>query len=225
MIAYRFVPHDQSCFNWILFRELKKSPYLEIKESRLRLFCPSCEKFDHDRAFQENFEDGIRIRSHARNNIVITDDGFWLFDDKLLELIESHGYKGIKTKQLPGTKWHIVNITERRKGDPTTYKRHGHPCGICGRHEAITGLTDYESQIEIPSRSGRFFTNDYDLEGSGHHDKELFVTEDIVETFRGAGIKGGEFMRFLNSDEEKQMRESLAKTNQRKWPKGVRISL
>lgn len=223
MSAYTFYPNDQKWANWVLYREIKEEPYLLVLPRYAHLLCPGCQMFDHDSALAHLLDDEVRIR--AQGNIVVTDDGFCLFDSRAAQVVASNGIKGLALKPLGTTNWHIASLCDRRDSVAGVYASHSPICEKCGRFSEVTGWIEYESQIDIPHDPGTFFASAQSFRGANRRNRQILANEDVVRCFKEAGLKGGRFMRLLTREEEATMQTSLKATGKPRWPPGVQVLL
>jgi hypothetical protein len=221
MNSYRFVSNDQPWNNWLLFLEFKEDLRLIVRQRYDQLVCPKCNRANHDDVFDSGFDEGVRIR--GRGDILTTDDGFLLFNQAAVTVLKQQRIRGVRLKEIPKTPWYVAQVTERRKFDQSVYVSHEPLCSACGRPDCITGLIDYESQIDIPKEGRTLFTTAVGFATLRRRD--IFLTEDVVLALKASGLKGGEFMRLLNGKEEEAMKKSLATHGKSKWPKNVRVRL
>ncbi len=222
MNYYEFIANDQIWNNWLVFEELKDQPP-QIKPRYKYILCPRCHKFDHDAVFKEGFDSNVKIR--GRGDIIATDDGFHCFNDKAKSIIQAEHFKGITFKALGKTGWHVASITLRVKADPRAYELHKPVCPHCKRPAEVTGLFQYESQVEVPRKTGTFFSTIMDRYCSGFFDRPIFATEDVVFALKKAGIKGGMFLRLLNAKEESAEKRIIASGKRPKWPAKSKVFL
>lgn len=223
MNYYELVPNDQTHNNWLLFAELKEPPYLVVKPRYVGYVCPKCKKIDHDKAFVEGFDDGLKIR--ARGDLLCTSEGFLCVSEKVRQIINLKEFSGITLKAIPRTDWWVVNASCRVQADDSAYTLGKPYCEACGRAREAIGLIRCLSQIERPRGKGTFFSPTFNRCGSMNGDRDLFVSEDIVAEFKLQGVKGGMFARLLTQEEYAQVRAMGAEKNPLKWPKGSRVIL
>lgn len=209
----------------LLFTELLGPPFLSIKPRYARFQCPnpSCKKIDHDGVFAEGFEVGLRIRE--KRDLLTASEGFTCVSERVVQLVERCHFAGLRWKQLIGTSWYVVNKECHVTADVNAYQRRGPLCEICGRPREVSGAIQFLRQIVPPEGPGNFFAPTFDRGGSLNGDRDLFLTEDIVEEFRMSGIKGGTCRRLLTSDEEAEFHASQRDKKLFMWPKGAKIVL
>lgn len=223
MNYFQFFSHDQEQFNWLIFDAHREPPYLTVKPRYSQHVCPKCIKIDHDRVFEEGFEEGLRIR--AKGDFFGSDEGFECVSDNVLRVVEQGGFAGLAFKPIPGTKLHVMNLRRQVDADKNAYKYSKGVCEVCKRPKEITGLIKFLSQIKVPDEPRTFFGPTFDRGGSMNGDRDLFATEDIVLRLKEQRIKGGTFQRLLTTEEESLFKEAAANQVPFKWPRGSRVIL
>ena len=223
MKYYELHPNDQRDNNWLMYCEQYDDPYLTLKPRYIECVCVKCRAIDHDRAFAEGFDQGLKIR--ARGDLLITSEGFYCFSDKVRSVIEAAGFQGLSLKVIPGTGWHVVNAVCRVEADRSAYAATKPFCDSCGRPKELIGLIRCIDQIQAPATMGTFFAPVFDRRGSMNGDRDLFLTEDILLHFKSHGIKGGMCARLLTGAEYAAVKAAGALKNPLKWPRGSGVSL
>jgi hypothetical protein len=223
MHYFSFATYDQAYNNWVMFDPRPESPYAVLKD-RFKVFCcPLCKRFSHDEVFNAGFDNNVRIR--AKGDIFTSDEGFHCVSSKLHSLIQDKGFQGLECKPICDGKWFVANEVYRVNADASVYEIGKAVCANCGRPRDLTGLFDYLSQIAVPSEQGTFFTPVFDRRGSWNGNRDLFATEDVVQSLKQNAIKGGCFTRLLDQSEEKANRERIASGKLFKLPKGALVEL
>ena len=209
----------------LLFTELPGPPFLSIRPRYARFQCPnpSCKKIDHDGVFADGFEAGLRIRE--KRDLLVASEGFTCVSERVVQLIERCRFAGLRWKPLAGTEWYVLNAECHVTADVNAYQRRGPLCELCGRPREVSGSIQFLRQIVPPEGPSNFFAPTYDRGGSLVGDRDLFLTEDIVEEFRKSGIKGGMCRRLLTSEEEEEFHASQRDKKLFKWPKGSIVVL
>src|ERR1043166_3562046 len=111
MNYYRFSPDDQKHFNWLIFVEHREPPYHVLRPRYESLVCGRCKKFDHDKVFGEGFDKGLKIR--VKGDMFYSEEGFYCFNDKVKQIVESYGFSGLVFKSIKQTGWHAINVACR----------------------------------------------------------------------------------------------------------------
>ncbi len=163
MNYFQFFSHDQEQFNWLIFDAHRDPPYLTVKPRYSQHVCPKCIKIDHDRVFEEGFEEGLRIR--AKGDFFGSDEGFECVSDSVLRVVEQSGFAGLAFKPIPGTKWHVMNLRRQVDADKNAYKYSKGVCEVCKRPKEITGLIKFLSQIKVPDEPRTLFGPTFDRGG------------------------------------------------------------
>lgn len=219
MNYYQFSPNDQMWNNWLLFDEQKQEPRLSVKSQYKGLVCPKCLKFDYDKAFKAGFDSEIRIR--ARGDFLESSDGFLCVSEKVKQLVDAQGVCGVSLKPVGKSGWHVANTTLRVEAEEKVLKTHKPTCHACKRPGSVTGSFYALRQIEVPKKPSTFFTTVLERNG---RDRDVFVTDDIVQIFVTAKVKGGEFQKLLTIEDEAQLTATAAKGKPR-WPQHSKILL
>lgn len=216
-------PHDQPTDNHLLWLTSRNPPYLTLRPRYAGLVCPSCAKFDYDAVFNEGFDADIDIC--AKGNFFQSMDGFYCLDDKCRSLIERFKIGGLAVKPLSDSGWHVCNIRCRVDGDINVYTVHKPFCGQCGRPKGgVTGLVQFQSDIEPPAGEALFFGLTFDRQGY-NGDRDLFAIEDVVFKMKEAGLRGLTCFKLLVEPDATKLRSAIEQKETFKWPKGTRIIL
>jgi hypothetical protein len=220
MKCFEFSGNDQSRNNWLVNTELKEPPWVVTKPKYAPCFCPKCELPDLDALFELGFDDTVKIR--ARGDLFHSSDGFVCVNEKVKALVESEGFRGVAFKPVGKAGWWVVNVTRRVEGDEQAYTRRN-ICPECGRARQTYGQICCVNQIDCPKEPGTFFSPKF--RRSGYQDRDLFVTEDIVASFKKNGVKGGLFSRLLEPAEFEAVKAANALMDPLRWPKDSKVIL
>jgi hypothetical protein len=214
---YQVWSHDQTQFNWLTRVIDKDGDGYGARFQFLGAFCPKCYSFDEDAVFVIGWErTAVRLRPRKNRNILKTDDDFWCVTDTLLSVLVEAGVGGFEHKPLPGSGWHVLRITNRRKFDPNVYDSPKLACTVCQRAGQY-GTVRFEREIDLPGEELTFFSTDKPR-GQGGYD--ICVTDKLRKLLVASGAKGGELHRLLTDEEEKLEKQDA------KWkPNGVLVSL
>jgi hypothetical protein len=222
MNFYEFKAHDQRCQNWLLFVPSTEDPPLELKPRYVPYVCRACGKFEHNAIFEEGFDPNTKIQ--GRGDIIVTDDGFCCFNDKVKNLVQRLKIGGLRWKAVGRTGWYVMNAVLLVNADRSVYKSHKPYCNLCKRPDEVTGLFQFESEMQCPKVSRTFFSTIFDRQCSGNFDRDIFATGDIVALFKEASIKGGLFDRLFTPAEEAVIRKAI-KTGVLRRPAKSRVYL
>ena len=214
MNYYQFFSNDQARNNWLVNTELKEPPWVAKKIRYASCFCQKCEMINFDAAFTEGFDESVKIR--VKGDAFQSTDGFNCVNEKIKNLIESEGMRGVTLKPVGKAGWWVLNITRRVNGDPQAYSRRN-TCDQCKRARQTYGQLYCVTQIEAPEQRGTFFSPTFDRGGSV--DRDVLVTEDIMASFKKHGIKGGMFTRLLTPAEFEAVKAANALMDPLRWPK------
>jgi len=220
MKCFQFFSNDQPRNNWLANTELKEPPWVVTKPRYASCFCSKCELPYLDAVFQQGFDDSVKIR--ARGDLFESSDGFVCVNDKVKALVESERFCGIAVKPVGKAGWWVVNVTCRVSGDEHAYTRRN-TCPECMRARQTYGQICCVSQIDCPKEPGTFFSPTFAR--SGYSDRDLFVTEDIVASFKKHGVKGGMFSRLLEPAEFEAVKAANALMDPLRWPKDSKVIL
>lgn len=172
------------------------------------LVCPKCFQAEHSQIFKRGFPIDLVIK--WKDDLVTTNDYFLCLNEKAKAVIEKHKIGGIKLKQLGCTKRYVGSITTKVAADKSVYKvgedivTGRKYCAACKRALAVAGLFEFERQLSLPRNKRTFFTPEFQRPGR-HQGPEIFATEEVVNIFKKAGLKGGAFRRLFNVEEESNL--------------------
>jgi hypothetical protein len=172
------------------------------------LVCPKCFQADHTQIFKRGFP--IDLVINWKDDLVTTNDEFLCLNEKAKAVIEKHKIGGIKLKQLGDTKRYVASITTKVAADKSVYEVGNDIvtgrkyCSACKRALAVTGLFEFERQLSLPRNKRTFFTPEFQRPGR-NAGTEIFVTEEVVDIFKKAGLKGGSFCRLFSAEEESDL--------------------
>lgn len=219
---YVFYPDDQRSNNWLLFEEHGESGAVKVKPEHQHLFCPKCSKYDPEAAFGGPITLQTKIR--AKGDTCLTSDGFLLISEKLNALLESKRIEGLERRPLADSGWHLARAPHRVPADDSRLERGTPVCRKCKLPRYFGGGFHFRSQLGSVCPNSMFFTTNLETCSVNALARRLFATEDIVLTLKEAGMKGGEFHRLLNAEEEAQVLATGAQ-GKAKWPKNHFIVL
>lgn len=169
------------------------------------LVCPKCFQADHAQIFKRGFPIDLVIK--WKDDLVTTNDEFLCVNEKAKVVIEKHKIGGIKLKQLGDTKRYVASITTKVAADKSVHKvgedfvPSRKYCPACKRALAVSGRFEFERQLRLPRNKRTFFTPEFQRPGR-NWGPEIFATQEVVDIFKKAGLKGGAFVRLFNAAEE-----------------------
>jgi hypothetical protein len=83
-------------------------------------------------------------------------------------------------------------------------------CRECKRPRSAVGAFAHAGHLSAPSRTNTIFTTKINWHRLGS-DREIFMTEDVMEALKAAGIKGGWCNRLWSDDEVRAAQEKAKK--------------
>ena len=221
---------DQSKSSWVLFslreglstpapdRQLPAPAYqflgpapdgpMEIKPDYEAIRCSVCHRYLDDDVFEVGFSEPVQIR--IRGDFSYTDDRVLVVRDVFLSVLHEIGARGFESKPIGTSGWHALRITERVDYSDDVMELVGSPCPGCGRHERTRGSFRYRSQLSLPATPFTLFTTTSGWP-SMLWDRDVFMTEDVVQALKSARVSGGYCNRLLDAAEEQQARAALPK--------------
>lgn len=200
---YHFSSYDERDNNFVTMREnLNGGPL--IYSAYLNCICQTCRSIDREALFalKHGLEGGPKIRVNKGRELAEARDGFLLIKNRVLELLQKHGFEGYETRIVPNTEWHVFRVTRRVAYKDFTPKREKPPCTTCGRG-AYYGIASRLREIDLPDHDKTFFAPA--LERTNGCD--VYVTEDVAQMLKSEGVKGGLLTRLLDDDEWRIVRE------------------
>ena len=220
MNYYMLVEKDHPRQSWALITEEKKTkrperppeipptvhrllgqpfpPGLRFKPQYSRYRCKLCRRFDEYEVFDEGFDDGVKIR--IKGDFGHTTDRVFVVNDRFVKAIGSVNAQGYELKPLGKSGWHALRVTCLVKVLPGVLEASGMPCPECGRKEYAGGCVQKVSEIAVPESPNTFFASQESLP-LPFWDRDIFLTEDLMQAMKSNGIKGGYCYR-LYTDEE-----------------------
>lgn len=207
----------------VLYRFLGPVPEGEmaLKPQYEGVACKVCGSYDDDAMFDLGFFDPVTIR--FKEDFGHTDDRVFVISQKFLDVLRSAKIHGFETKPLGSSGWHALRVTERVECDESVMEQIGPFCRECGRAERVPGAFTKLEELSLPSRPRVIFTTKKGWP-KPFRDRTTFLTEDVVELLKGAGIKGGWCHRLWTSNEVEKM-EVKAKQGKKWKPPGAIVTL
>jgi hypothetical protein len=195
---------------------------LRMKPQYQRLRCGTCRRYDSDEAFKVGFDEEATIK--IKGNFGPTNDRIMLIDDKFLSALKSGGVKGFDSKPIGHTGWHAFRVNHFVSSNDAVIKTAGARCPECGRPEESWGVHQRLSDLSLPSGTKTFFTTKCGWPSSPFLDRETFLTEDIVDLLKEAGIAGG-YCHRLWTEEEGRKYDENRRNGVDKYPPGTTVYL
>ncbi len=185
---------------------------MRMKSEYRPLCCTKCGRYDEDAVFETGFRDPVTIR--IKGDFSHTQDRVFIISEKLLSTLRKAKVRGYETKPLGKSGWHALRVTVRVNCVEGVLKPAEPYCPVCGRSDGAVGDFEHVNQLAVPGDGNTFFTTEINW----HRrlwDRDLFVTEDVVNALKEGGIKGG-YCNRLWTDEEVRMADEKAKQG-KKW--------
>jgi hypothetical protein len=182
-----------------------------MKERYRDFCCKTCGRFEAQKMFDLGFDDPVTIG--FKGDYGHTNDRIFSINDKFLNVLQTTGVKGYEVKPLGSSGWHAVNITLRVNCIETVITSCEPLCSECGRPRESFGLFKAVRDVEVPSVENTFFTTRQYWSSAHFRDRDIFITEDVLNALKASGIKGGYCTRLLTDEElAKQKRKEEAGT-------------
>jgi|GEM_PF-1331923 len=244
MSYFRLVERDQPRESWLLYSLIEKQPKrqkrpelpsvvsrllghpaqfkMEMKMPYLPFRCESCGKYDSHEMFDVGFHDPVRVR--IKGDFAHTNDRILIVSETFLRVIQAAKVRGYESKPVGSSGWHALRITELVDCNPDVITADGPICPLCGRSKSAHGLFSCVNQLVLPKAKSTFFTTRSHWP-RGFTDRDLFVTEDVVQALKSGGVKGGYCERLLTSDEHKKCIEKVNRGGVWSPPPGAIVRL
>jgi len=222
MKLYNFSPSDQLSDTWLFHvwdgeTNVPDPPYEA-------LVCRRCGRFSYDDVFALGFEN-VSPFIRVKGDIFRADEGFLCINSRFRDLIEAHQFPGLALKPAGKTGWSIINIVPRFDVTEDVFqKARPELCRECKRPEILGGVR-HLGQLKTLPPNDTFFSTRTDRQGSGASDRDLLLTEGIVQVLRHNKIKGGLLEQLLSEEEETKLSQAWQRGEKIKFPKGSRIVL
>jgi hypothetical protein len=170
----------------------------QFKPRYERFRCKLCRRYDSYEVFEEGFDDDVKIR--IKGDFGHTSDRIFVVNDQFIEAVRSVNAGGYELKALGNSGWHALRVNclvELADGIPVTS---GKICSGCGRPEYAGRLVERVSEIINPPTGCMFFAS-----GKAwpyySRDREIFLTEPIVNSLKGHGIGRGYCCQLFTEEE------------------------
>jgi hypothetical protein len=189
-----------------------------LKPQYTSIVCKSCGQYDDDAAFDIGFSDPVKI--HVKGDFGHTEDRVFAISARFLNVLKGEKVRGFETKPLGSSRWYALRVTERVDCDESVMQEIGPFCKKCGRPDTVPGEFLSIEQLSLPSQSNTLFTTKRGW-AKPFRDRDTFLTEDVVETLKNAGIKGGWCNRLWTSEETKKIEDQAKRGKKWKPPKSI----
>ncbi len=207
----------------VIYRFFGPTPDGEMcmKPEYHELVCKSCGRYDDDPVFEVGFSDPVLIR--IRGDFASTEDRVYAVSQKFLEVLRKARVRGYETKPLGSSCWHAFRVTKRVECDESVMEFIEPFCHDCMRPARTPGAFEHVRQVSAPQDWNTFFTTEKGW-AKPFRNRDIFLTEDVMETLRAGGVTGGWCTR-LWTDEELCIGQEKAKRGLKWKPPGWCVSL
>lgn len=195
---------------------------IRMKPQYRHLCCKKCGRYDAEKMFKIGFDDPVTIR--FKGDYGYTHDRIFVINDKFLKVLKKSKIGGYETKPLGRSGWHALHVTALVSSRDGVIKSRKPLCTECGRPKECFGLFQYINELGITNQQNTFFTTKTSWPRH-FSDRDIFITEDVLQALKAAGINGGCCTRLLTDDELKKQKEK-AKQGVNFWkPPGTSVFL
>ena len=178
---------------------------MRMKPQYQPLCCIKCGRFEADKMFESGFDDPVTMRFEG--DYGHTQDRIFSISEKFLKVLKNAKTGGYEIKPLGSSGWHALRVTLRVAHDDDVIGSSGPNCSVCGRPKESFGLFKYLSELDLPSQANTFFTTDKDWPSCHASDRDIFITENVLEALKEGGITGGYCSRLWTEDEYQKQNE------------------
>lgn len=251
MSYYRLDENDHSRSSWLLFTEGNVStsnrlpPKLSgsslppviskllgpqpegplcLKGRYVSLCCKICGRYSEDEVFDAGFEEPVTIR--IQGDFGHTSDRVFVISAKLHKVLSQAGVSGFETKPIGKGGWHALRVVNRVECSKKVIQLVKPVCRGCGRAKGAKGIFRYLTQLSVPPVGNTLFTTIASWPQL-LWERDLFLTQDVVDVLRKAGIKGGYCNRLFTPSEEEEAEAKIKESPKYQWwaPKKSQIRL
>jgi hypothetical protein len=178
---------------------------LRMKPQYHHLCCKKCGRYDSYKVFEIGFDDPVTMR--FKGDYGHTNDRMFVINDKFMKVLRKAKVSGYETKPLGKSGWHALRVTLLVDYTDRVVKTRKPLCSECGRPKENFGLFQYQSQLSLPSQSNTFFTTKSGWPSYHFSDRQIFISEDVLQALREGGIVGDYCTRLWTDDELKKQKE------------------
>jgi hypothetical protein len=244
MNYYAIGLNDQAKSSWALHEVTKLSPKrprpaempavfykffpsadveLRLKPQYHSIYCRKCGRFDSEKAFDIGFDDPVTIR--FKGDYGHTDDRMFVINSKFLSVLKDAKVGGYETKPLGRSNWHALRVKLLVDYVDGVVKTRKPLCSECGRPKENFGIFEYRHQLSLPSQPNTFFSTRGSWPSYHCTDRQIFISEDVLEALRIAGVAGGYCRRLWTDEELEQQRKKAKQGTPFWWPPKTAIHL
>lgn len=222
MRLYTFWPQDQPHFNWLIHTQDRERHFPDPPYRRM--VCRKCGKFSYDEVFSFGFNE-IDPLIRVRGDIFASDEGFLCINGRFKDLIETERFPGLALKPAGNSGWFVLNVTARFEVRSDVFQVARGPCPDCGRNRETLGTVRHLGQLVTRPESETFFSTSTDRQGSSYSDRDLMLTEGIVDGLKRNKIKGGALHELLDEELDRKLSIAWQRGEKVKFPESSRIRL
>jgi hypothetical protein len=232
MTAYNWSPNEQTRFNvlisektkervggsrrfpgsWLLTGKATTRFRYQLRPEYAAACCRKCGRYDTDAIYALGFEFDYRYDVASREDVFLTVDRFPVLSTRALECLRNGKVRGFGTKQIRGTDFHVMQVTQRIPLVTQVFRVDGPRCSSCGVHEDGAGMISLLRSFppsEIPVERS-LFTATERFVAREVTDHDLLCTSDVIDILRAEKIRCGAFHRLLRDEEIEQRTKMLA---------------
>ena len=178
---------------------------VRMKPQYHKVCCKKCGRFNSDKIFEIGFDEPVTIR--FKGDFGYSNDRMFVINDKFLKVLKQAKARGYKTKPLGKSGWHALRATLRVEHVDKVIKTQKPLCSECGRPKENFGVFEYRRQFSLPNQYNTFFTTTKGWPSSHGCDRQLFISEDVLNALQEGGIAGGYCNRLWTDEEQKLQKE------------------
>jgi hypothetical protein len=168
------------------------------------LCCKKCGRYEADKMFEVGFDDPVTMR--FKGDYGHTQDRIFSISDKFLKVLKIAKVDDYETKPLGNSGWHALRVTLRVDHADDVVDTSGPQCPECGRPNETGGIFEYLSELSLPIQSNTFFTTKTSWPRHSS-DRDLFITEDVLQVLQEGSIAGGYCSRIWTEEEFQKQKE------------------
>jgi hypothetical protein len=196
---------------------------VRMKSQYQHLVCKKCGRYESDAAFEIGYDDRVSIQ--FKGDYGYTNDRTFVINEKFLETLDRANVGGYKTKPLGKSGWHALRVTQLVKHVDGVVKNRKPLCTECGRPAESFGCFHYCDELSLPTETNTFFTTITGWPSSHFCDREIYLTEDVLQALKNGGIVGGYCNRLWTDAEKKQQKEKTKQGVNFWWPPKTSVRL
>jgi len=195
---------------------------VHLRPKYQRLCCPRCGRYDADKAFELGFDEPVTIR--FKEDMGLSDDRIFVVNDKCVRVLKSADVAGFETKPIGKSGWHALRAILLVDSERGLLKPTKPNCPECGRPKSAGAWIWRLNQLSPPARANTFFSTKMGSAALPFKDRDIFITEDVLDLLRMAKIRGPHCERMWTDTELKQ-KEQEEKKGKNWRPPGMTVQL